>query len=138
MTDISPTAEEDPFHTTEFDHKDLVVPCHSVVSKMEPFKAVVCTADYFRQDEGIILWYTGAIIQEMLASYGNSASECGLTNGEKGIHVWDGAFHWEMDGSGNYTYPDGEWVFHGTCREPTEEEWFCIRQNRNPFEDVCC
>lgn len=106
------------------------------ISKMEPFKAVVCTANYFRQDEGIILWYTGRIIREMIALYGNSASECGLTNGEKGIRVWDGAFHWEADDGGNYVYPDGEWVFHGTCREPTEAEWDCIRLGRNPFEDV--
>lgn len=99
-----------------------------------PFKVVVCSANYFRPGEGIILWYTGDIIRQLIADYGNSAGECGFDLEETGIFVFDGSFFWETDNNGMYTYPDGGWVFRGECRSPTDEEWALIKQNRNPFE----
>lgn len=96
----------------------------------KPSKAVLCS----NGRTGIILYYVGATLSFEVEEMGLTFLEdLGLGNAPKGISIWEGDYKW-YPGSWEYS-TDGDYIPEGKFRQPTEEEWSDIKQNKCPWDE---
>jgi hypothetical protein len=93
----------------------------------KPSKAVVANMGV-----GCALWTIGPHVQSMIDNLGHALQDLGLDDAPDGISVWEGVLK-----TVHIVLPDANedesWL-EGSFREPTEEEWSFIKQNRCPWE----
>ncbi len=91
--------------------------------------AVICS----RNGRGIILHYVGVYIAHEIEEVClHFLGDLGLDNAPDGISIWEGKYVWQP---GSWEHPsDGDYLPQGKFRQPTEQEWFAIKENRCPWD----
>jgi hypothetical protein len=82
---------------------------------------------------GAVVFHIGEHIKEDLTHLGYSLSDLGLDSAPRGISIWEGC--WAGGGYDSYNGDYFDIYLVGKFRQPTDDEWICIKEGRCPWAE---
>lgn len=75
--------------------------------------------------DGCVLWHQGSYLNTMTEDYGRHIGDLGLDDAPLGVSVFEG----------NVVLENEDWTYVGDFRDPTSEEWECLKTRKSPWPE---